>query len=327
MRRTVMMVLVAMLLLLPNLGSANPNGVGAGDFDFQCGGACHGDANMNASSTASITITGDETAYEGLFTSVTVHINNAITTPTGLLGVFLLSDLTGVEDEPADEGWSIVTNSAGTSTNYVELTLDEGVNATSVTWTLRAPSIGQHTLYAALHHGEGEGGTPFFGQSQGHTMTVAPVPERLPRLEPSFVPPSQRDLRTPTTLDVPTLNVVGISAEWRDEAGRTMTADVQAVGEDRWSVQLPASLIASTVEWRLVLSGEGPNQTTPWFQLTSLEPTFEVNEGQLYLQATALGLFSAAFVITVQRRTSDPHDDELMKELDEESLEELEVKF
>lgn len=326
MRRFMTFLLVASLLVLPTLGSANPNGVGSGNFDFQCGGACHGDANMNASSTAVITVTGETTAYEGLFTSVTVQVNHASTTSTGLVGVFLLSDLTGVEDEPADEGWIIVTNSEGTTTNYVEVNLINGANATNVTWTLRAPAAGVHTLYAALHHGEGEGGTPFFGQSQGHTTTVVPVPENLPRLEPLFSPPSQRALRVATVLTVPTLNVDNLTAEWRDESGRTMAADVQALDGERWSVVLPASLTANTVEWRLALSGDGPNQTTPWFQLSSQEPTFEVNEGQLYIQALAVGLFCAAFVITAQRRPPSELDDP-MKALDEATMEELEVKF
>ena len=36
MKRFVTLVVVAMLLVMPSLGSANPNGVGSGTFDAQC---------------------------------------------------------------------------------------------------------------------------------------------------------------------------------------------------------------------------------------------------------------------------------------------------
>ena len=326
MKRRLPLLLVALLLMFPGVGSANPNGVGSGDFDFQCGGACHGDANMNITSPANVTIVGADIAYEGMFTSITVHVSDAVSTPSGLLGVFLLSDLSGVGDEPSDDGWTIVTNSEGTVTNYVEVQLENGANATSVTWTVRAPGVGEHTLYAALHHGEGNQDAPFFGQSQGHTVTVMPVPENLPQPDPTFAPPSQRNLGTSTVLTVPTLNVMNLTAEWRDETGRTSSAEVQPLAQNEWSVTLPASLAPNTVEWRLVLTGEGPNQTTPWFQLTSQEPPLDLNEWQIYLQATALGLFCAAFVITAQRRPP-AEDEDPLKEVDYDSLEEMEVKF
>ena len=50
MKRIFTLFVVASLLLVPTMGSANPNGVGEGTFDAQCGGACHGDADMNRSS-------------------------------------------------------------------------------------------------------------------------------------------------------------------------------------------------------------------------------------------------------------------------------------
>ena len=71
-RQTVLLVVLA-LLLMPAMGSANPNGVGEGTFDAQCGGACHGDADMNASSMATVTVLSSEVAYEGLLTSVSVY--------------------------------------------------------------------------------------------------------------------------------------------------------------------------------------------------------------------------------------------------------------
>ena len=93
MRRIIALFAVAMLLLVPTIGSANPNGVGEGTFDAQCGGACHGDADMNRSSPSSVTVGGPATAYEGLPTSVDITVSNIETTVSGLLGIFLLSDL------------------------------------------------------------------------------------------------------------------------------------------------------------------------------------------------------------------------------------------
>ena len=52
MKRGAVLCLVGLLLFAPSLGSANPSGVGEGTFDAQCGGACHGDADMNKSSPA-----------------------------------------------------------------------------------------------------------------------------------------------------------------------------------------------------------------------------------------------------------------------------------
>ena len=123
MKRTPVLLAVAVLLMASSLGSANPNGVGQGTFDAQCGGACHGDADMNRSSSSTVVVDAPETAYEGLPTSVSVTITDVETTVSGLLGVFLLSDLSGADDTPADAGWTILSNSEGGDQNYVEITV------------------------------------------------------------------------------------------------------------------------------------------------------------------------------------------------------------
>jgi len=41
------------------------------------------------------------------------------------------------------------------------------------------------------------------------------------------------------------------------------------VADDTWSFELPASLQPVQLEWRAHLEGDGPDQTTPWFQLQS----------------------------------------------------------
>ena len=173
--------MVALLLVLPTLGSANPNGVGSGTFDAQCGGACHGDADMNRSSAAIVEVDGPEVAYEGLLTSVSITVSNIETTTSGLLGIFLLSDLSGAGDTPDDAGWTVVSNSEGGTENYVEARINTGQTEHTVEWTLRAPPSGQHLLYGAIHHGTEDGSeAPFFGASAvPASVEVRPVPENL----------------------------------------------------------------------------------------------------------------------------------------------------
>ena len=193
MKRSTVFFVVALLLVLPTLGSANPNGVGSGTFDAQCGGACHGDADMNRSSAAIVEVDGPEVAYEGLLTSVSITVSNIETTTSGLLGIFLLSDLSGAGDTPGDAGWTVVSNSEGSTENYVEARINTGQTEHTVEWTLRAPPSGQHLLYGAIHHGTEDGSeAPFFGASAvPASVEVRPVPENLPCL--LYTSPSPRD--------------------------------------------------------------------------------------------------------------------------------------
>ena len=64
MNRIALTLLLAALLIAPTIGSANPSGVGGGEFDAQCGGACHGDADMNRSSSAVISLAVPDAVYE-----------------------------------------------------------------------------------------------------------------------------------------------------------------------------------------------------------------------------------------------------------------------
>ena len=78
-----------------------------------------------------------------------------------------------------------------------------------MSWTLRAPPIGQYELHAAVHHGsEDESGAPFFGVSASPVLVeVKEVPENLPRLADSFAPPTQRVIGESTSVDVETVDV------------------------------------------------------------------------------------------------------------------------
>lgn len=311
MKRTPVLLVVTVLLFASSLGSANPSGVGQGTFDAQCGGACHGDADMNRSSGSTVVVEAPTTAYEGLPTSVSVTISDIETTVSGLLGVFLLSDMTGAGDTPADAGWDILSNSEGGDENYVEITVAPGETERTVTWTLRAPSTGDHPLHAAIHHGTESGEeAPFFGASvQPAVVEVVAVPENLPRLSPSFSPPVSRDVGEASTLRLDTVSVQSVEVEWRLVGGPINTVMVSSAGADAWTFDLPSSLQPATLEWRAHLGGEGPQQTTPWFTLQSEEPSWEVDETVAYVQSvTLLFVFMVAFM-SLHRKTATPDDE------------------
>ncbi|MBL6806563.1 MAG: hypothetical protein ISQ54_03760 [Candidatus Poseidonia sp.] len=305
MRRNFWVMLATLLLFAPSLGSANPSGVGEGAFDAQCGGACHGDADMNRSSTSIVSLHSEAVAYEGLLTSVTVSIENIETTQQGLLGVFLLSSLSGAGDLPSDDGWTIISNSEGGTENYVEITVLPSQDQRNVTWTLRAPSIGQYELHGAIHHGTEDGSeAPFFGQSNTPAVVeVVLVPEDLPRLTSDYAPTTQRLLGESTTMQLETAFVESVEVEWRVAGGEIQTTEVMILSDGTWSFDLPASLQPTVVEWRAHLEGEGPSQTTPWFQLRSEEAPWTVDESAAYVQSFALiVVFMAGFMALQNRR-------------------------
>lgn len=306
MNRIALTLLLAVLLLAPTIGSANPSGVGGGEFDAQCGGACHGDADMNRSSSAVISLAIPDAVYEGLLTSVTVHIESIQTTQAGLLGVFLLSDLTGAQDTPADAGWDIVSNSEGEAFNYLETKVPAGTTSIDLTWTLRAPEVGTYTLFAAVHHGNDNGdGAPYFGVSESPALiNVLEVPENLPRLAQSFNPPNQRDIGEITTILAPTEFVTAMEVEWRINGGETTTVNTTEIEENVWMFELPTSIQPSMIEWRAILAGEGPNQTTPWFQLRSDEPSWKVDNTLVYGQSIAMLFALMAGFMALQKTLS-----------------------
>ncbi|MGB2507257.1 MAG: hypothetical protein ACPIFP_06000 [Candidatus Poseidoniaceae archaeon] len=310
MKRVAILLVVAALLMAPSFGAANPNGVGDGTFDAQCGGACHGDADMNRTSTSTVTLDLPQDVYEGLLTSVTVTVAGVQTTPTGMLGIFLLSDVTGAEDTPEDDGWTVVSNSEGGAQNYVEVVVAPGVSEHTVEWTLRAPAVGEYQLHAAIHHGTQDGsGAPFFGVSQAPAnVQVQPVPANLPRLSDDFQPPVLRTLGDSTTVRLTTEAVTDLQVEWRVDGGMVRTSTATSEGNGVWSFEVPASLEPVVVEWRVHLEGEGPAQTTPWLALQSEEPKFTVDETAAYVQAFAILVVTMVTFMSLQRRVPPPTD-------------------
>ena len=300
--RTVLVL--SLLLLCSAFGAAEPGGTGDSIQNIQCGGACHGDASMNETSGALLSLSSPVTIYVGIPATLTLTATNLDTSSTRLVGLFLLTDMTGHSDTPQDAGWEILSDANGGAMNYIEQKLDPGQNETSISWVLRASTLGTTTFYAAIHHGGGYS-SPFFGTTaSGFEVTVQPVPENLPRLAADFTPPTLRTLDTPTEFNIETQFTDSMQFEWKSEDGLIMNGIVNSTENNSWTVTIPAALQPTTVQWRVVLVGEGPEQTTPWFTLAAEESSWEVTISAVYLQAFALLFMTAGIVIALQTRFS-----------------------
>ena len=300
--RTVLVL--SLLLLCSAFGAAEPGGTGDSIQNIQCGGACHGDASMNETSGALLSLSSPVTIYVGIPATLTLTATNLDTSSTRLVGLFLLADMTGHSDTPQDAGWEILSDANGGAMNYIEQKLDPGQNETSISWVLRASTLGTTTFYAAIHHGGGYS-SPFFGTTaSGFEVTVQPVPENLPRLAADFTPPTLRTLDTPTEFNIETQFTDSMQFEWKSEDGLIMNGIVNSTENNSWTVTIPAALQPTTVQWRVVLVGEGPEQTTPWFTLAAEESSWEVTISAVYLQAFALLFMTAGIVIALQTRFS-----------------------
>ena len=66
-----------------------------------------------------------------------------------------------------------------------------------------------------------------------------------------------------------------------------------------------------------MLEGEGPQQITPWFSLTSVEPSWEADETALQFQSLAHLVFFFGLVLLLQPSRRN-HDE--FKEYVEESI-------
>ena len=299
--------ILSLLLLCSAFGAAEPGGNGDSLRDMQCGGACHGDASINETSLAVLTLSADDTIYVGIPTTLTLTATNLETSSSGIIGLFLLTDMTGHSDTPQDAGWEILSDANGGAVNYIERTLEPGQNESSISWVVRASSLDSTTFYAAIHHGGGYS-TPYFGSSaSGLEVSVQAVPENLPRLAADFMPPTLRTIDTPTELNIQTQFTETLQFEWKSEDGLILNSVVNTSGDNSWTATIPAALQPTTVQWRVILEGEGPTQTTPWFILAAEESSWEVEEGAVYLQAFALLFMTAGIVLLLQTRlTKNP---------------------
>ena len=299
-RRFRVLLVFCILLSVSTFSQANPGGVGDGIFDMQCGGACHGDSSLNQTSSALIEFEIEGTPYLEQPISINAVASGSQLSIYDKIGLFLLTDTTGHSDTPRDAGWEVLSDSNGGTNNYLEGNIDVETNNISVSWTIKPTELTTTMFYVSIHHGGDD--VPYFGISQGFELEVLPIPENLPRLAADFTPQTSRDLGEETIVKVETEEVSSVLIEWRIEGSTTTTVIANSSEIGTWHFNLPASNQPSILQWRAILDGEGPSQTTPWFTLVAQEPPFEVDEAAVYLQSFALFIFVIGIVLTLQIR-------------------------
>ena len=314
-----LVLLLALSLLVPLHVSGNPGGVGNSLENMQCGGACHGDANQNATSSLQLSLQPSGTVWAGQPTEITVQISGFDSShDIDQIGIFLLSSTNANNDIPTTDGWSILSDGMGGSNNYIEYASFDS-NVLTHSWILRADEVGEKVLYVSVHHGDNSGtdaGSPFFGVSQAFEITVEAIPENLQRIDPEYQPPTSREIGESSTLCLKTIAANDVVIEWREPSGESYQVETTQ-NNGCWNAVLPSALSASTIEWRAILDGEGPQQTTPWFSLASAEPTWEADETALLLQSIAHFVLFFGLVLLVRK---PKRSDDEFKDYMEESL-------
>ena len=323
MNRVAVLCSIVILLGFTSLGGANPGGVGDGNFDMQCGGACHGDASQNQTSPALLELTLDSAAYLDLPVSVTAKVSGVQFSSSDKVGLFLITDTTGHSDLPEDAGWRVISDQNGGANNYIELSGSSLSSEYVVSWTIKPETLQPTNFYLSIHHGSEN--TPYFGISNGLTISAENVPENLPRLASDYSPAITRDIGENTTMLVETIDVEAMTIQWRLVDGESIFVNATSVDEEQWYFELPAALQPSIIEWRAIMQGDGPTQTTPWFRIAAQEPALIVDQLQVYLQSMALGLFFIGLVLTLHNRFSTAQQSQQLVVSDQsDSINELE---
>ena len=144
-----LVLFIALSLVIPLHVSGNPGGVGNSLENMQCGGACHGDANQNATSDLQLSLEPTGTVWVGQPTEIVVQISGLDSShDLDQLGIFLLSSTNANGDIPTTDGWDILSDGMGGTNNYIEYT---SIDSTSLThsWILRADEVGEKVLYVS----------------------------------------------------------------------------------------------------------------------------------------------------------------------------------
>ena len=292
-------IVLLLMILSTTISTANPGGKGDAVRSRDCAGSCHGSSSTNGSSGAELAIQFQSEVYAGLITEIETSVSFAEVSSNNMVGLTLLINSDGAKDLPANDGWEIITDPNGGTNNYVEIVDSFSLESmVSQTWTLRAPSNpGTYNLYLAIQHGSPNGGIAMTGISSMQSVTVSEVPENLPRLADDWQPVNSRLLGEETEITLETLNTDSVVVELQS-GGEIINLEVV---ENKFTI--PAAVNPGVVQWRVILDGEGPTQTSPWFRLSAVEPGWEVDETALYLQGFALLILFAGLVL-VQKPSS-----------------------
>ncbi len=266
---------------------------------MQCGGSCHSDPALNATSAASISIEQPSSKWAGLLTTVTVNITDFPESETRIVGIFLLTNDQGAKDTPQYDGWAIVADPNGGTVNYIETRVANGESSIAVTWTLKAPiAAGNYQLLASIQHGGIGNSVSIHGNSFPISFAIEEPPEDLPRLATTFIPPSTRSLNQETLITLETEDVTDYIVEMRVPGAQSVTLDVID-----GTFTIPPAINPGSIEWRATLSGVGPDQQTPWFTLIAKEEGWQSDRLELYLQAFALLFVMLGLVLVSNRKT------------------------
>ncbi len=169
---TIFALLIVMTLLMPGMWG-NPGGVDDDDPQDYGGCGCH-------STTGSGTITMWAESLElapGQEVRVSINVTGAELSDAKIVGVFLLRDLTGSDDDPTLDGWTIMADPNGGQEHYVEQVAQDVATELPFPWTLKAPTqVGEYRLVTMIDHGGGKGykGTDPTGLRFNVTLPVEP---------------------------------------------------------------------------------------------------------------------------------------------------------
>ena len=293
-------VVLLLMLLSTTISTANPGGKGDAVRSRDCAGSCHGSSSTNGSSGAELAIQFQNEVYAGLLTEIESSVSFAEVSSNNMVGLTLLINSDGAKDLPANDGWEIITDPNGGTNNYVEIVDSFSIESmVSQKWTLRAPSNpGSYNLYLGIQHGSPDGGIAMTGISPVQSVTVTEVPENLPRLAEDWQPVNSRLLGEETEITLETVNADSVVVELLS-GGEIINLEVV---DNKFTI--PAAVNPGTVQWRVILDGEGPTQTSPWFRLNAVEEGWGIDETALYLQSFALFILFAGLVL-VQKPSSN----------------------
>ena len=305
----IVLVMLCTLTLMVSPSLAKPGGQGDADRDFSCADSCHvGESGGQSSATIEIELDRDR-VFAGQVISISVKVDNMQLSKKGLVGVFLMSPVSnGVGKSITDSGWTVIQDPNGGSNNFVEKPVLSSSQGATFTWIVRVPSeIGSVSIDAAIHHGADPNPDEIaFQATSGQPLSVEieSMPDDLPRLSPEWEPISSRLIGELSTIELETIDVETVEVEWRfEESGSIQHAEVSSGGSGRWSFLLPATTGEANLSWRVKLSNPALEETTPWFTLSSNDPSYDIDEFALFMQAFAFGLLVAAMAIALQRRT------------------------
>ena len=296
-------LILLLMILSSTISAANPGGEGDAVRSRDCAGSCHASSSTNGVSSATLSIEFPDEIYAGLLMEIQTSVEGVDVSSNSMTGMAILINSDGAKDLPTYDGWEVITDPNGGTNNYVEISDSfSSQNVVTRSWTLRAPSNpGMYDLFLAVQHGSPNGGVAMSGISNLTQVEVSAVPENLPQLAPDWTPTNTRNLGEETTIKLETLNTDSATVELK------IGAEISEIPVVDGEFTIPAAVNPGVVEWRVILTGEGPTQTSPWFRLTAQEAGWEIDETALYLQSIALFLLCAGLVI-LRRPTGDDYN-------------------